>query len=67
MSRQWIKVYSDTFAPKVELIKAILEEAQVDAIIINNQDSAYKAIGEIELFVDHLQVVKAKRIIENAL
>ena len=58
----WVKVYSSAFAHKIEIIKSILEENDVDCIIMNKQDSSY-FFGEIELYVQDIDVIRAKQII----
>jgi hypothetical protein len=64
--KNWVLVYSDTFAPKVEFLKALLFDSGIEGIILNKQDSAYKPIGQVELYVSGLDFVKAKNIIEKA-
>ncbi len=45
----------------------MLKENEVDAVEINKQDSSYNAtiFGEIELYVLHDNVIKAKYLIEK--
>jgi len=64
MEKNWTKIYSTGKPYQAELLKGFLEENQIDAIIINKQDSAY-LFGELELYVDADDVMKATRIIET--
>ncbi len=66
MEKDWVKVYSSTLAYNVELVKQILEQKNVGSIILNQQDSAYVTIGEIELYVKREQVILAKDIIAKS-
>ncbi len=65
MDSNWINVYSSANLQKVELLKHILQENDIDAVVMNRQDSTYPVIGEIELYVNRDKVIPAKKIIEN--
>ena len=58
----WVMVYSSAFAHKVEIVKSLLEENEIDCVIMNKQDSSY-LFGEIELHVKDTDVLEAKQII----
>ena len=62
MNKDWIKIYSTGVAYKAEILKGLLIENNVDAVIINKKDSSY-GFGELELYVSADDVVKAKHII----
>ena len=51
----WVTVYSDSFAPGVEMRKSLLEENQIPCVIINRQCSSYTGVGFASVEVD-LQV-----------
>ena len=51
----WVTVYSDSFAPGVEMRKYLLEENQIPCIVINRQCSSYTGVGFASVEVD-LQV-----------
>ena len=53
----WVTVYSDSFAPGVEMIKSLLEENQIPCIVINRQCSSYTGVGFASVEVN-LQVPK---------
>lgn len=62
----WVKVYSSPNLQHVELLKHILRENDIEAIVLNKQDSFYVTIGEIELMVNRNEVLRAKKIISEA-
>lgn len=66
MEKDWVQVYSSTFLPSVEIVKNLLESKGIDAIVLNQQDSAYTSIGEVNLLVKREQVVLAKDLISKA-
>ena len=63
MEKDWVLIYSTTFEADVVIKKQLLENNEIEAVIINKQDSVYKAFGEIELYVLRDKVLKAKQLI----
>jgi hypothetical protein len=61
----WIKVYSTTNLQHIELLRHLLKESGIDAIVMNKQDSAYISIGEIDLMVNGTDVLRSKKIISE--
>ncbi len=64
MEKKWTKIYSTGKLYQAELLKGLLEENDIEAVIINKQDSAY-LFGEMELYVDADNVMKATRMINT--
>lgn len=62
MDKNWVKIFSTSESYKAEILKGLLLENNIEAIIINKKDSAY-LFGELELYVRVDNVLKAKRII----
>lgn len=62
MDKDWVQIYSDTFAPKAEIIRLYLENNGIPAMILNQQDTAHMH-GEIEIFVKRDTVIRAKHLI----
>ncbi|MCZ4407370.1 DUF2007 domain-containing protein [Cryomorphaceae bacterium 1068] len=61
----WVKVYSSNNLQHIELLKHILKENGIDAIVMNKQDSIYVTIGEIDLMVSVNDVLRSKKIISE--
>lgn len=66
MGNDWVTVYSSIALHNVELLKHLLAERNVDSVILNQQDSFYKTIGEISLLVHRDNIILAKRIISDS-
>ncbi len=66
MEKDWVQVYSSTFLHNVEIIKNLLDSKGIEAIVLNQQDSFYVTIGDINLLVKREQVVLAKDLISKA-
>jgi len=61
----WVKVYSTNNLQHIELLRHILKENGIDAIVMNKQDSIYVTIGEIDLMVNTNDVLRSKKIISE--
>ena len=51
MEKNWINIFSSTNPIKVEIIKQMLEENNIIAVVISKQDSSYNMFGTIDLYV----------------
>ena len=67
MDDQWEMIFSSPKLYQVEIMKSVLQDENIPAVIVNKQDSAYILIGEIELYVKIEDVLKAKQIINRSL
>lgn len=62
MDAKWTKIYSSTLLYKVDILKGLLAENNIQSVIVNKRDSVY-LIGEIELFVNVEDAFRAKQIL----
>ncbi|HNS17918.1 MAG TPA: DUF2007 domain-containing protein [Bacteroidales bacterium] len=58
----WTIIYSSNQLYKAELMKQLLAESDIQAIVVNKKDSAY-LIGEVELYVNVEDAFQARQII----
>ena len=65
MHDNWVKVYASNQPHKVSIVSAILYDNNIESHEINKIDSAYNAIGEIELYVAAENEVLASFIIKQ--
>ena len=65
MEKDWINIFTTNQAYLAEIIKDMLADNDIKAVIINKQDSAYITIGDIELYVKAGNVIKAKYLINK--
>jgi Putative prokaryotic signal transducing protein len=67
MGINWVCIYSSKLAHKVEIVKAVLADNNINSVIVNKQDSAY-LFGEIELHVHPddsmlaIQIIKKEKL-----
>ena len=64
MEVNWIIVYSSKFIYKVEIVKAVLTDNNINSVIVNMQDSSY-LFGDVELHVHPDDAIRAIQIIES--
>jgi hypothetical protein len=60
----WTGVYTTQFEHQAEIVKAVLESNDIPSVIINKKDSAYH-FGELEVFVNADNVLRANQIIKR--
>jgi len=65
MNADWEMVFSSAYPHLAELTKALLEDNEIVCVLKNNQDSFYKSIGDVEVYVKREDLIKAKFIIEQ--
>ncbi len=63
----WEVLYGTRHPYKAEILKGVLEENEIQSVIVNKQDSAYLVIGEIEVYVQRDDMVKAVQILKKFL
>ena len=61
----WELVFSSTALYGAGMVKSLLEEEEIPAIIVNKQDSSYITIVEIEVYVKRDDVLRAKQIVNQ--
>lgn len=60
----WVSVYTVDALYKAELIKQVLSDNNIIAVVINKKDSFYQ-FGHIEICVQSINVIRAKHILNN--
>jgi type III secretory pathway lipoprotein EscJ len=65
--KDWEKIYIAGQLHQAEIVKAVLEDHEIEASIIDKRDSSY-LFGDAEVYVQQKDVAEARRIItENQL
>ena len=63
----WIKLYTTSNYAEANIIKGLLTENNIRAVMLNKLDSSYLSFGDIELYVPgHLKDL-ALHLLNNAL
>lgn len=61
----WISVFETDQPYQAELVKDILNNNDVDAVILNRKDSAYPSLGIIEVMVNEEDKACAVEIVKS--
>ncbi len=64
MEKEWKKIHSGTNSINIEIIRQVLAEHDINAVVMNKQDSSYR-FGQIELYVHGEREAEALRVIEE--
>jgi hypothetical protein len=64
MERNWVCIYSTNISYKAEIAKELLMENDIDAVVINKQDSNY-LFGSLEVYVERDNAVRGKHLLRN--
>jgi len=60
----WQKVYQDNLEYRAEIVRAVLEDQELQPVLVNKKDSNYQ-FGYYEVQVAPDQVMKALKIIND--
>jgi len=61
----WKMIYSSTLPHKINIVKAVLEDNQINSVELNRKDSSYIFIGDIDLYVHKNDAVLAEFLIKS--
>ena len=61
---EWQKVYQDQLEYRAKIVKAILQEHDMNPVLVNKKDSAYQ-FGHFEIHVEPDHVMRALKIINE--
>ena len=64
MDNNWKCIYKTKKVYRAEILKGVLLENEIAAVVLNKQDSAY-LFGEAELYVQADDVIVANKIISE--
>ncbi|MDX2003204.1 MAG: hypothetical protein SFW35_12265 [Chitinophagales bacterium] len=62
---EWKKVYSSMILTNAEIVRTMLVDNEIDAVVVNKQSSAYPQIGQAEVHVPIDMVLPALNLINR--
>ena len=65
MEKDWVRVFRTTRFLQAEVIKGMLKENDIEAVLLNKRDSAFQ-VGDIELYVGPDDAEEAQELIQNS-
>ncbi|WP_268035177.1 putative signal transducing protein [Algoriphagus sp. PAP.12] len=61
----WIKVYETEVPVRAEIVKGVLEENDIPAVVLKKKETVYNVFGKNEVHVNRENLLKATNIIQN--
>ncbi|TXE12553.1 putative signal transducing protein [Algoriphagus aquimarinus] len=61
----WNKVFETPMQVRAEIVKGVLEEHQIQAVILNKKETIYQIFGNYEVHVQSENMMSANNIIQN--
>ncbi|WP_040302535.1 putative signal transducing protein [Algoriphagus machipongonensis] len=61
----WIKVFESDVQIRAEIVKGVLEENQINAVVLNKKETVYHVFGTYEVLVQREDLLLATNIIQN--
>lgn len=63
--KNWKKVYEDGSPVRAEIVKGVLEDSGIQAVILNKKESVYQIHGQYEVMVPLTETLRAINIVKN--
>jgi len=60
----WQKVYEDSSSHRAEIVKAVLDDRDMNPVLVNKKDSSYQ-FGQFEVHVAPDHVLRAIKIVKE--
>jgi type III secretory pathway lipoprotein EscJ len=51
MEKNWVKIFKSTNFYQAEIVKQMLLQHHIEAVLLNKQDSSYLNFGNVEVYV----------------
>ena len=61
----WIKVFEDQNQIRAEIVKGVLEEKGVPAVVLNKKETVYQLLGTYQVLVPNDQAIHALQMIQH--
>lgn len=61
----WIKVFEDKNQIRAEIVKGVLEESGIPAVVMNKKETVYNVFGTYEVLVPQGDALAAMQLIQN--
>ena len=65
MEEDWVKIHSSSDRFRIQFIRSLLKEHGIEAVILDQKDSFYTSLGELHLYVQRDDAMRARTIISK--
>lgn len=63
--QNWTRIFEDQNQIRAEIVKGVLEEKGIPAVILNKQETVYKLYGTYEVLVPNENALESMQLIQN--
>lgn len=61
----WNKVFESPMQVRAEIVKGVLEEHQIQAVVLNKKETIYQIFGNYEVLVQQKDLIMANNLVQN--
>ena len=65
MEKDWVIAYESKQEYLAEIARTVLSDNNIEAVVINKKDSTYNSFGDIEVYVNRDNLIRAKQILQK--
>jgi hypothetical protein len=65
MEKDWVRAYETQQEYLAEIARSVLSDNDIESVIINKKDSIYNTLGDIEIYVNRDNLIRAKQILQK--
>ena len=65
MEKDWVIAYESKQEYLANIARTILSDNDIESVIINKKDSIYNSFGDIEVYVNRDNLIRAKQILQK--
>jgi hypothetical protein len=65
METSWIKAFESTKVIRAEMVREMLDQNEISAVLVNKKDSVYPMFGKWEVHVLSQDLTRAQNIIND--
>ena len=65
MEQDWVCVYHTEHSFQAEIAREILENDEINCVVLNEHDSTFPSIGDLEIWVHQDFAVKATELLKD--
>ena len=65
MEKDWVIAYESKQEYLADIATSVLSDNDIESVIINKKDSIYNSFGDIEVYVNRDNLIRAKQILQK--
>ncbi|MCK4699724.1 MAG: DUF2007 domain-containing protein [Bacteroidales bacterium] len=65
MEKDWVIAYESRQEYLADIARTVLSDNDIESVIINKKDSIYNSFGDIEVYVNRDNLIRAKQILQK--